>query len=331
MVSRMVVDTVALTARTARQSSPISFPKPWSAALGVVADGALGEPPSRLHPVRLFGGCMERIERAAYRDDRIAGVGHAALGTALGMAGGVVVGSTAVATYIAVAGRSLRDIAASIGDALEASDLGRARELLPSLVGRDVTGLDAPAMARAVVESVAENTVDAVVAPAWWAAVAGAPGVLGYRAVNTMDAMVGYRDDRYLRYGWASARLDDVAAFVPARLTAALVALVRPGAARAIWRAVRTQAPSHPSPNSGVAEAAFAAALNVRLGGVNRYRDKSESRAVMGTGRDVEPRDIGRAVELCQDVSTALAVVLTAVGFLIIAMSVVARVERWRR
>ena len=85
-------------------------------------------------------------------------------------------------------------------------------------------------MARAVVESVAENTVDAVVAPAWWAAIAGAPGVTGYRAVNTMDAMVGHRDDRYRRYGWASARLDDVAAFVPARLTVLLVAAVRPRA-----------------------------------------------------------------------------------------------------
>jgi adenosylcobinamide-phosphate synthase len=293
-----------------------------------MADSAMGEPPSRLHPVRLFGDCMNRLERESYRDDRTAGVGHAAVGMALGMAGGAVVGSTTVATYLAVAGRSLRDVAASIGDALEASDLDGARALLPSLVGRDVTGLDARAITRAVVESVAENTVDAVVAPAWWAAVAGAPGALGYRAVNTMDAMVGYRNDRYLRYGWASARLDDVAAFVPARLTAALVALVRPSAAGAIWRAVRTQAPSHPSPNSGVAEAAFAAALNVRLGGVNRYRHKCERRPTLGTGRDVEPGDIGRAVELCRDVSTALVLVLASGGLLIVARSAVARVGR---
>jgi adenosylcobinamide-phosphate synthase len=186
-------------------------------------------------------------------------------------------------------------------------------------------------MARAVVESVAENTVDAVVAPAWWAAVAGAPGVTGYRAVNTMDAMVGHRDDRYLRYGWASARLDDVAAFIPARLTAALVAVVRPRAAGAIWRAVRTQAPSHPSPNSGVAEAAFAAALDVHLGGVNRYGDRSEHRPTLGTGRAVEPGDIERAVELSRDVSTALAVVLAIAGFFVIAFGSVARAGRGRR
>jgi adenosylcobinamide-phosphate synthase len=169
-------------------------------------------------------------------------------------------------------------------------------------------------MARAVVESVAENTVDAVVAPAWWAAVAGAPGALGCRAVNTMDAMVGHRSDRYLRYGWASARLDDAVAFVPARMTAVLVAMVRPRAASAIWRAVRTQAASHPSPNAGVAEAAFAAALDIRLGGVNHYGDRIEHRPALGTGRDVEPGDISRAVGLSNDVTAALAVALVLVG-----------------
>ena len=117
-------------------------------------------------------------------------------------------------------------------------------------------------MARAVVESVAENTVDAVVAPAWWAASRGAPGVLGYRAVNTMDAMVGHRNDRYLRYGWASARLDDVAAFVPARLTAALVAVVRPASrAGGLARCADPGARRILRPTPGVAEAAFAAAL----------------------------------------------------------------------
>jgi len=232
------------------------------------------------------------------------------------MAAGAIVGSTAAATYLAVAGRALRDVATSVGDALECSDLDRARELLPSLVGRDVAELDVPGMARAVVESVAENTVDAVVAPALWAAVGGAPGALGYRAVNTMDAMVGYRNDRYRRYGWASARLDDVAAFIPARLTAVLVAMVRPRTAGAIWRAIRTQAPSHPSPNGGVAEAAFAAALGIRLGGANLYGATAEHRGVLGTGRTADAGDIGRAVELSRDVTSALCVMLGTVGLL---------------
>ncbi len=278
----MVIGTCARSSRVPGHVGLGTRAATLAVAVGVVADGVFGEPPARVHPVGLFGRCMEHVERAAYRDHRAAGAVHAVLGTGLGVAAGAIVGSTATATYLAVAGRALRDIAASVGEALERCDLGRARALLPSLVGRDVAGLDASSMARAVVESVAENTVDAVVAPAWWAAVAGAPGVLGYRAVNTMDAMVGYRDDRYLRYGWASARLDDVAAFVPARLTAFLVAMVRPRAAPAIWRAVRDQAPSHPSPNAGVAEAAFAAALDLRLGGVSRYRDKIEHRAGAG-------------------------------------------------
>jgi adenosylcobinamide-phosphate synthase len=305
----------------------VSMSRPLSAALGVVADRVLGEPPST-HPVRLFGSAMQRVEAVVYGDTRAAGIVHAGLGAGLGVAAGVMVGSTTVATYLAVAGRELREVAASIGDALEGDDLERARALLPSLVGRDVTQLDGPAMARAVVESVAENTVDAVVAPAWWAAVAGAPGALGYRAVNTMDSMVGYRNDRYLRYGWASARLDDVAAFVPARMTAVLVAAVRPRAAAAVWRAVRAQAPSHPSPNAGVAEAAFAAALHLRLGGMNRYGDTTEDRPILGDGHNAAPSDIRRAVDLSQDVSDSLSILLGAFGLAIVARRLA---PRWRR
>ncbi len=306
----------------------VSAPGPVAAALGVLADRVLGEPPSGLHPVRLFGLCMEWVEARTYRDTRAAGVGYLALGAGLGVAAGAIVGSTGAATYLAVAGRQLREVAASIGDALEGGDLEEARELLPSLVGRAVAGLDAQGMARAVVESVAENTVDAVVAPAWWAAVAGAPGALGYRAVNTMDSMVGNRSHRYLRYGWASARLDDAAAFVPARLTAALVAVVRPRAAAAIWQAVRTQAPSHPSPNAGVAEAAFAAALRVRLGGEITYAETTERRPTLGSGRSAAPSDIRRAVDLSQDVTDALCLVLGAAG---LCMSVRRRAGRGRR
>ena len=137
--------------------------------------------------------------------------------------------STALATSSAVAGRALAGSRGRGGRGRSSDgDLERARALLPSLVGRDPSGLGAGEIARAVVESVAENTVDAVVAPAFWGAVAGAPGALGYRAVNTLDSMVGHRSPRYANYGWASARLDDALAWVPARLTAALVAVVRP-------------------------------------------------------------------------------------------------------
>ncbi|HEY5097302.1 MAG TPA: adenosylcobinamide-phosphate synthase CbiB, partial [Acidimicrobiales bacterium] len=285
-------------------SRPRARSRLLGAAAGIVADGVLPEPPSAVHPVALFGRSMTGVEHHLYRDRRAAGVLFALTGTALGAGAGLAVRSTAVATTLAVAGRSLRETATGIGRALDADDLDRARALLPSLVGRDPTGLDEKELARAVVESVAENTVDAVVAPALWGAVAGAPGVLAHRAVDTLDSMVGHRSDRYANFGWASARLDDGMAWLPARLTAALVALVRPGRAGRVAHAVRRQAPAHPSPNSGVAEAAFAAALGVRLGGENRYGDRVELRPPLGDGRAVEPGDIPRAVRLSQDVGS---------------------------
>ena len=131
-----------------------------------------------------------------------------------------------------------------------------------------------------------------------------------------MDATVGYRNDRYEEYGWASARLDDVANFIPARLTAALVAAARPRSAGAVWRAVRQDAPFHPSPNAGVAEAAFAAALGVRLGGVNTYGGRTERRPQLGTGRAPDARDILAAVTLCRDVTYALVVSLIGLGWM---------------
>lgn len=283
-----------------------------SVALGIVADRVVGEPPASLHPVAAFGRVMQALEGRIYADRRIAGVGHAATGLALGTLAGRVVGSSAVATWSAVAGRSLGEAATAVGDALADGDLDRARELLPALVGRDPSQLDDKEVARAVVESVAENTVDAVVAPALWAVVAGAPGALAHRAINTMDAMVGHRDERYGRYGWASARLDDAVAWAPARVTALLVAACRPRVAGAVWQAVRRDAPAHPSPNSGVAEAAFAAALGLRLGGPSRYSDRVELRPPLGDGRPPETADIAAAVRLSHDVGLSLAAALLA-------------------
>jgi adenosylcobinamide-phosphate synthase len=284
-------------------------------AAGLAADRLLGEPPAAVHPVVAFGRAMRAVEGVLHRDSRAAGVAHATVGVGLGIAAGRLVRSAAVATWLAVAGRALERAALEVAAALDAGDVdrARARSLLPALVGRDPADLDEKEVARAVVESVAENTVDAVVAPACWALVAGAPGALGYRAVNTLDAMVGHRSPRYERYGWASARLDDLAGWVPARVTAALVAAARPRSAAAVWTAVRTQAPAHPSPNAGVAEAAFAAALGLRLGGQSRYGDRVEIRPPLGTGRPAETADIARAVALARDVG-ALSVVMSAIS-----------------
>lgn len=277
-----------------------------AAAAGLIADLALGEPPLHPHPVAAFGTLMTRAEDALYADSVPAGAVHAALGLAAGVAAGAAVASTAAAAYLAIAGRALTEAAAQVGAALEAGQLDRARELLPALVGRDTRGLDAGEIARAVVESVAENTVDAIVAPAVFAALAGPAGALGYRAVNTMDAMIGHTDDRYLRYGRVAARLDDAASYLPARLTAALAAAARPHRAAAIWRAVRRDAPAHPSPNAGVAEAAFAAALGIRIGGTVRYGGRIDPRPPLGSGPAAVPGDIPRACTLCRDVTLGL-------------------------
>ncbi len=279
-------------------------------AAGVVADRLFGEPPIVPHPVSLYGQVMRRVERQLYADRRTAGAAHAVVGLALGLTVGAAVPSTAVASYLSVAGRALGDEALRVGACLDAGDLEGARAALPALVGRDPTDLDEKEVARAVVESVAENTVDAVVAPALWALAAGAPGAVGYRALNTLDSMVGHRNGRYQRYGLASARLDDAAAWAPARVTAALVVVVRPAAAAEVWATVCGDAPAHPSPNAGVAEAAFAAALGLRLGGPSRYGDQVELRPPLGHGRPPEPSDIVRAVALSRHVTYALVAVL---------------------
>lgn len=303
---------------TGRSTGSAAGRRMGAAAAGIGLDALLGEPPVRPHPVSAFGTVMRVSEARLWRDRRLAGVAHATAGLTLGMAAGRMLRSTTAATYLAVAGRALDGAASEVGDALASGDLDRARRLLPALVGRDPEGLDAGEIARAVIESVAENTVDAVIAPAFWGAVAGAPGALGYRAVNTLDALVGHRSPRHLRFGWASARLDDLANLVPARVTALLVVLVRPSSGPAVWRAVRRDAPAHPSPNSGVAEAAFAAALGIRLGGRSRYGDRVEQRPQLGTGRPATPADIADARRLAQDVAAG------AAGLMVVSSAVLA-------
>lgn len=177
---------------------------------------------------------------------------------------------TAAATWAVVGGTSLGREARAIGRSLEAGDIEGARERLPHLCGRDPQALDSDGIARAVVESVAENTSDAVVGALVWGAVGGVPGLVGFRAVNTLDAMVGHKSQRYRRYGWASARLDDLAGWPGARLTAVLAAAAGEDPRGAV-RAWRADAERHPSPNAGPVEASFAGALGVRLGGTLSY------------------------------------------------------------
>jgi adenosylcobinamide-phosphate synthase len=292
---------------------------PLAAALGIVTDRLLGEPPEAVHPVVAFGRAMTALEARLWHDSRLAGARYAGTGAGLGWAAGLALGPSlpagVAATWLVVAGRALGDEARAIGNRLVYGDLEGAKERLPALVGRDPESLDAKGVARAVVESVAENTVDAVVAPACWAAAGGAAGAGFYRAVNTLDAMVGHRNERYHRFGWAAARLDDAANWVPARLTALLVAAVRPRQAGEILHAV-VHPPAHPSPNAGVAEAAFAAALGLRLGGDTVYAGRVDPRPAFGTGRPPDPDDIDASIRLSRDVTLALAAVLATPALL---------------
>ena len=288
---------------------------------GYLADLALGDP-ERGHPVAVFGQAAARLERVTYRDSRIAGVVHVGLLVgAVGVLGAAVqrvadagvwsIAATAAATWIALGGTSLARTGMSMAELLERDDIEAARRLLPSLCGRDPARLDGAGLARAALESVAENTSDAQVAPLLWAAVGGVPAVLGYRGINTLDAMIGHRSPRYLRFGWAAARLDDVANYVAARATAALVVLCAPavgGSPSGAVRAWRRDAARHPSPNAGVVEAAFAGALGVRLGGPTQYHHELQIRPTLGDGRTPTVADLRRAVALSRVVQAAAAV-----------------------
>lgn len=293
-------------------------------ALGHLGDLLLGDP-RRGHPVAAFGRAASAVERVLWRDHRGAGALHTALCTAGAVAAAAALGRTArglaggagaafadaAVAWTVLGGTGLREEALAVSTALQRDDLAGARRLLPNLCGRDPQALDADAVARAVVESVAENTSDAVVGALVWGAVAGAPGMAAFRAVNTLDAMVGHRSPRYRRFGWAAARLDDAAGWPGARLTALLAAAAGPSP-RGALRAWRADARRHPSPNAGPVEAAFAGALGVRLGGTLSYGGRTEHRPVLNSpGRAPDTADIAAAVRLSRRVG-ALALLVTS-------------------
>jgi adenosylcobinamide-phosphate synthase len=295
--------------------------------LGAALDAMLGDP-RRGHPVAGFGALAARAERLLWADRRAPGAvlaggavaGAALAGLALQRAAGrrgpaATALATALATWTVLGGTSLAREAQAVGRALDAGDLAAARARLPALCGRDPAGLDAAGLARATVESVAENTCDAMVAPLLWGAAAGIPGLLAYRAVNTLDAMIGHHSPRYERFGWAAARLDDAANLLPARVSAVVAAAAAPavgGRCRRALSTLRRDGHKHPSPNGGRVEAAFAGSLAIQLGGLNVYQGRAERRGVLGDGRTAAGPDIARAVRLSRLVSS-VAVILAAI------------------
>ena len=304
--------------------------RPAGLLLGYAADLTVGDP-RRWHPVAGFGTAAQWLENRLYADRAAAGAAHVLLAVGAVLAGGVAVDRwsrdrpvlrtllTAAGTWAVLGGRSLRAEAAAVDRHLLRGDLPAAREQITHLVGRDPAALDAAGIARACVESVAENTSDAVVGPLFWGSVGGLPGLLGYRAINTLDAMVGHRNPRYRRFGWAAARLDDVVNLLPSRMTALVVILLAPGFGGTPGRTmavVKRDARQHPSPNAGPVEAAFAGALGVQLGGVNTYGDTIEDRGTLGNGPPPQPADIARAARLSAAtgaVATGLAVAVATV------------------
>jgi adenosylcobinamide-phosphate synthase len=271
-------------------------------------DWVLGDPESFPHPVRFIGNAIATGERALHRP----GSGQASefIG-GLVLTTGIVAGSALAVSKLlgaalhrlspsgaraleiwlgasCLATRNLLDEANSILQALEEADLERARLRLSRIVGRDTTELDASEIARAVIETLAESLCDGVITPLTYLAVGGVPMAMAYKAVNTLDSMIGHRDEDYEWFGKAAARLDDAANFVPARIAALLVcgacAILEPGNTCSAWRTWRQDGLKHASPNAGQTESAMAGALRVQLGGVNTYEGARVDTPLLGAG-----------------------------------------------
>jgi adenosylcobinamide-phosphate synthase len=308
---------------------------------GYTADAIVGDP-RRWHPVAGFGSAALALERAMYAPTRRRGAVVVAILVALPALGAELLARAAargrpgrgqlgrgrpargqlgrgvvlaVMTWVALGGRSLRREALNVSDLVAREELDRARGALRALCGRDAAELDSTALCRAAVESLAENSSDAIVGALLWGAIAGPAGVTAYRASNTLDAMLGHRSERYADFGWAAARLDDAMCWPAARLTATLACLAAPlvgGSPRAAAATARSDGRDHPSPNAGPVEAAFAGALGLSLGGPLAYDGHVESRPWLGNGRTPRVEDIHRAARLSHTVGAAAAILCAA-------------------
>lgn len=299
--------------------------------IAVALDAMIGDPEFRFHPVRLIGSLASRVERALHKADS---------GRLRGAAGWLLVISSSGATacalrhaarvchpllglatdatliYFTIAPRDLGRHARRVEQALRADDLALARQRVGQIVGRDTELLDVDGVSRAAVEAVAESTVDGVTAPLFWAALLGPVGAVVYRAVNTLDSMWGHHDERYEHFGFVAARLDDLANYLPARLTVSCIS----GAAAVLglrstsaWRAAWAHGARHASPNSGLSEAAFAGALGVTLGGRNRYDGQWHEGPRFGfEEHSASPQTIRESIRLMWGSTLLMTTLLTA-------------------
>lgn len=292
---------------------------PTAILLGLALDRLLGDP-TRHHPVAYFGTAVAKAETTLYRDSKPAGVALVGATVAPVVAATWLLQkraptiTTALTLWIALGGRTLENVGTSIASELESRNTEAARAWIPWLCSRDPKLLDEAGMARAAVESIAENTSDAAISPLVWAALGGAPAVALHRCVNTLDAMVGYKSEKYRNFGWAAAKLDDVLAYLPARITAAThvaISAARGQFSEAV-RAWREDAPQHPSPNAGPVEATAAAALGVQLGGETHYSYGVEMRPTLGSGPAPTTQSVHDAVRLAQLTQGLVALLVVA-------------------
>ena len=276
-----------------------------TAAAAFLIDALIGDPRSRFHPVVLMGKLILVLEYFLRRDFdsptkkifkggvlvfivvlTCYGIG-AAISILAGMTGSLTakIFIEALVLSFMITPRSLAEAGREIYFLLSTENLQQARYKVGWIVGRDTQNLNEAEITRATVETISENTVDGIISPLFYFAIGGLPLAIAYRAVNTMDSMLGYKNEKYLYFGRIAARLDDVANFIPARITAILFlasALILNLDFQNAWKILKRDADKHPSPNGGYAEATVAGALNVRLGGFNSYFGVQHFRAYMG-------------------------------------------------
>ncbi|MTH53055.1 cobalamin biosynthesis protein CobD [Bacillus mangrovi] len=300
-------------------------------SIALLIDRVAGDPPSMPHPVRWFGRAVSYFENNWNKGQARKAKGMAMVlilsasvlaGTCLltfffyGLHPAAGVLFEAIVIFTAIAQRSLKEAAQEVEAPLAAGDLEQARLKLSYIVGRDTEHLQEAELVRGTVETVAENTSDGVTAPLFWAAAGGAPLALLYRLVNTLDSMVGYRNERFKDFGWASAKLDDLVNWIPARITA--FAMLLSHNRLDLWRKTAADAAKHPSPNSGWGEAASAYLLGIQLGGINTYKGAVSDRARMGVpSHSLKRKHISEVISVMDRTVLAFLALLWLGGILI--------------